>query len=325
MNSAIFSLIIGFVTVTTAGKGFSQNTNAPPYIKVDLDIQGNSLSRRGLDTNWITHVRSWSASVVLGSNQWSIESGFAANATGFWFCDGTNVFRSVDIHYHPTNADLGIAIAPIIGRTPNVGVVPGTHPMGDFEVNLLWLAYCSGNYLQSTNRLLPLPGGEPRHQIELFAVEDKSVLSDLSPFLPSKIEFLAKRGNAAKAAQSQFIFRSEKPIFVPGLEAVLEADGTLLAAYQVEQFTNYSGWTIPVMFTYFQTNRPVGFQGSGMRYFITGKVTRISEATAPRSPLEEARPHLLKTPVFDTPTDLLIRCGIGGLIMCYHRRMTPPF
>ncbi len=42
VNSTIFSLIIGFVTVLTAGKGFSQSTNVLHYIKVDLEMQSDT-------------------------------------------------------------------------------------------------------------------------------------------------------------------------------------------------------------------------------------------------------------------------------------------
>jgi len=254
-----------------------------------------------VNQGWVTNVHSWSTSVVLGADKWRIESGMPLNATDSWFCDGTNVFRS--IHFRPVNPNENSSVITASNNGPNenVLVIPGTHPMGDFGVNLAWLAYCSGGYLQSPNRILPLLGGEPRHQLEVFAVEDKTVLSESPPFLPSKIEFLANLTNAAKAAQSQFVFRTAGSRSIP----VMEPDGTLLATYQVEQFTNYSGWTIPAVFSYFQTNRVAGLQGSGMRYFNTGKVTNITVAPAPRAILEEGKRAFIEDTRFRHPDRLV--------------------
>jgi hypothetical protein len=298
-RSLILSLIIGFVTVMLSGKSFGQSTIVPQYIKVDLKLQSNSYYRRDVNDSWVTNAHSWSTSIVLGSDKWRIESGMPINATELCYCDGTNVFFKDEINssYQPRSQSAAMPSVSAGYNQNIVVVVPGAHPMGDFGLNLVWLAYCSGDYLRSGNRLLPLSAGEPRHHIELFYVEDKSVLSESPPFLPSKIEFLANKANAAKAAQSQFIFRSEEPVFIP----TLETDGTLLAAYQVEQFTNYSEWTIPVAFTYFQTNRPIL---SERGYFVTGKVTKISEATAPRSLLEEGMTAFIEDTRFRHPDRL---------------------
>jgi hypothetical protein len=300
-KSLILPLIIGFVTVAVSVNCLGQGADVPPFIKVDLEFLSSSYVRRGPNNDWITNTGSWSASVVIASNQWRIESGMPENATGLWFCDGTNVFYKADIHYPADIPNSPPLVAKNTGPSKNVVVIPGIHPMGDFGANLIWLAYCSGDYLQSTNRLLPLPGGEPRHDIRLFAVEDKTVLSASSPFLPANIEFLVNNANAANATEYHLVFRSvkRKPIPLRGI------NGAFAASYMVEQFTNYSGWTIPAAFKYAQTNFPEGLKASGVGYFVAGTVTKISETTAPKPLLENGKPSFVEDTRFRHPDRLV--------------------
>ena len=223
------------------------------------------------------------------------------NATGLWFCDGSNVFYKPDIHYPADLPNSPLLIAKNTGPSKNVVVIPGVHPMGDFGVNLNWRAYCSGNYLQSSNRLLPLLGGEPRHDVKLFGVEDGTVLSTSPPYLPANIEFLVNNANAARAAQSAVVFRSVKrrPIPLRGI------NGAFAASYEVEQFTNYAGWTLPSVFTYVQTNFPEGLNASGVGYFITGTVIKIGETTTPKPLLEDGKTSFIEDTRFRHPDRLV--------------------
>jgi hypothetical protein len=265
-----------------------------------MDLQAIASSRHHASENWSAATNSWSASVVIGGDGWRIRSEMV-NATGHWFCDGTNVFYWPEIHYLPDQAHSPFKLATSIGPYKHVVVIPGTNPVGDFRVNLVWLACCSGSYLRSADRLLSMPGGEPRHDILLWAVEDKTVLSAMPPFLPQRIDFSLNPSNALKATNSILLFPVGGTIHIPSLLT----NGVLMASYQVGQFTNYSGWTIPTAFTYVQNEFPEGLPGSGIKYSVTGKVTLISETNPPKPILEAGAPIYVADTRFRDPSGLV--------------------
>ncbi len=284
----ILPLVLCAKPPTVAADWLHENPALPPFIRVDLEMEGITYSRsRHREPS--TNVYRWSASVVLGPETWRIESGMPRNAEEFYFCDGTNVYYSTEIHSNPHDSASPMKTVDFVGANNNVVVIPGTHPMGDFGANLLWLAYCSGSYLQSTNRLLPLPGAEVRHDIESFAVEARTALSDMPPFLPNRIAFHFNKENARRAAESLFPFRSVTP-FSPRVSGT---NGLLRAVYQVERFTNYSGWTVPSEFTYLQSLAGADLVDS-IRYRDSGKLTRISKTAPPKPILENGKPQFVE-------------------------------
>jgi hypothetical protein len=299
-RAAIFLFILAFGYTLICSTALSQTSETAQFIKVDLSMQGVTYGH-DKDGNSVTNARQWTASVIIGSNTWRMESEFAVNASDFRYCDGTNVFSATDIHSLPEGQQVFKA-ANSVGPNRNVVVIPGTHPMGDFNANLVWLAYCSGDYLRSTNCLLPLPGSDVRHDLSAFAVKGKTVLSETAPRLPERVEFLFDRGNLLKAKDSLYVFRGmlDRPIpQIPG------TDGMLWGVYKAEGFTNFAGRSIPIAFSYAQYTRPVGVQGSEMRYLNSGRATAITETTAPKPLLEDGKQHYIEDTRLRDPVRLV--------------------
>jgi len=297
-RAAIFAFIFAFGNLLICSPALSQTSETPQFIKVDLSMQGITYGHK--DGSSVTNARQWTASVIIGSNTWRMESEFAANASDFRYCDGTNVYYATDIHSLP-EGPTAFKVANSLGPNRNVVVIPGTHPMGDFNANLVWLAYCSGDYLRSTNRLLPLPGSEVRHDLSAFAVKDSTVLSEAAPYLPKRVEFLLDKSNVLKAQNSLFVFRSvNRPM--PPLPGT---NGMLWGVYQAEGFTNFAGHSIPMAFSYTQYNRPMGVEGSEMRYLMSGKITAITGTTAPKPLLEDGKEHYIEDTRLRDPVRLV--------------------
>jgi len=129
-----------------------------------------------------------------------------------------------------------------------------------------------------------------RHDLSAFAVKDSTVLSEAAPYLPKRVEFLLDKSNVLKAQNSLFVFRSvNRPMSpLPG------TDGMLWAVYKAEGFTNFAGHSIPMAFSYTQYNRPMGVEGSEMRYLMSGKITAITGTTAPKPLLEDGKEHYIE-------------------------------
>ena len=94
---------------------------------------------------------------------------------------------------------------------------------GNFE-NVLWLAFCSGNYLKNDeHRTVPPIGVSPKARY----------LQDCS----------------------QTISRFTDPLSLPKQLDLLAPDKHLLCHYEVEQSTNFAGWNLPQKFKVIQ-HRP---------------------------------------------------------------------
>src|ERR1035441_3874522 len=80
------------------------------------------------------------------------------NAASKWFYDGTNVYESIQVT-RPLPQETqdrmkragGLATAPFetarSNLTINIWPSPAGNPLGDEGVNIAWLAFCSGTYL----------------------------------------------------------------------------------------------------------------------------------------------------------------------------------
>ncbi len=92
---------------------------------------------------------------VSGPKAWSVEHDAPESK---WSFDGTNVYNRLGFQ------------APTI----HIWESHDGHPMGSQAVNLVWLAFCSGDYLNREGRLIPLPVDSLRHTPDRFAYTNKT-------------------------------------------------------------------------------------------------------------------------------------------------------
>jgi hypothetical protein len=179
---------------------------------------------------------------VFGTNKWRIEEEYIINAKRFWFFDGTNVYERAEITKPATITDgIEISFAPFDVARSNVciSITPsqGGHPLGDIGPNIPWLAFCSGKYLKTPNRLVPLPTIDIRTDGLAFHFTDTVHTFQDELGLPKSIELFLR--------ESKYQNRSE-PVKPP------------LARFRYEaiETTNVAGWTVPtkITFTTFDLN-----------------------------------------------------------------------
>ena len=152
---------------------------------------------------------------VVGSNDWYISGDFAENASSDCWLVGSNVIelttitKLVDIprlrgmpNFQRTDYGIG---------SQTVVVYPTELPPSG---PIMWLAFCSANYLQQDDRQIPLPL-LPEFRSVQYSV--RRVLFETEPRLPKSVRFY-------------------------------DAKGELLCQYEALQTTNFSGRTFPLAF-----------------------------------------------------------------------------
>ena len=261
----------------------AQRTDAQNFVRVHLTIEQYSAA------GGVERLNSFPVTCVFGLNEWSIESSFLQNAREFYFCDGTNVFRQVQLHNtnavdSPNPPRLEIVSSP---KDPQIMVTPGRNPAGNRGVNLPWLAFCSASYL-SSGEVLPLPGDEVRHFVQNFGYK-----AEISQFkdrlgLPKRIEFRADSETLKKNSHHPLVFRSPDRPEAGNRKAIdqLESDGMVKAIYAVSLVTNFHGLSIPLEFTYteFSERNP---NTRVLERVATGRVSEIAEANPPQPLLRD--------------------------------------
>ena len=146
------------------------------FVEISAEIEMTSWS--GETTNGPTGAKPqpqrFSLVCTTGTHQWRIENDISPYAEEKWLFDGTNVYKSVRVT-NPIPEERMEKIA----RTSKLALVPferaksnltlniwpsrDGHPLGDHGINLPWLAFCSGTYLEHKGRLVPLPGDPSPH------------------------------------------------------------------------------------------------------------------------------------------------------------------
>lgn len=238
--------------------GFYASATEPEiYIELNLSIT---------QTNFRSATATWSSRCVFGKEKWLIESRFSRNAVEFFYCDGTNVYKTTQITHIPSNlpASLEQFKSPsLIGQTnlPKVAdpivlsIIPGLHPLSDTGGNLPWLAYCSGRYIQSPDQLIPLVAAIVRHDPSSFAFEHQEEVFSDGYGLPKKLSLICSEKLLKKSPFDVRILRTDDQVQsakASGDWGVRIIDGMLAARYTVISATNIAGITVPTSFTYEQ-------------------------------------------------------------------------
>jgi hypothetical protein len=249
---------------------------------VEISAQVDLLSFRSGQTNAgaMAKPRTISLVCIAGTNGWRIENDSSLNGVNKWFFDGTKVYVSLQVTRPPPQERQDrrkrageLATAPFetarSNLTINIWPSPDGHPLGDEAVNIPWLAFCSGTYLQRKGRLIPLPCERLRHTPDRYAYSDQTqTFQDLFG-LPRSVDLLFSKSLYLSALEGFLQGWGSRYLEWMKRAATNLQEGTLVFHYSVTATTNFLAWTFPLRFEFFQKGRDflqngdVGWRGVG--------------------------------------------------------------
>lgn len=248
-----------------------------PFVLIPVMIQAAEEMeiKVELESTWqspttTNHHRAPTVTCIVGTNGWYISGDFSKNAkTDYWLV-GTNViehtlitssmfaerakdFVSEKILQHKPRSPILMSY-PRAGQTfTKVYPSPLGQPVFGGMAGVVWLAFCSGDYLKQAGRQVPMPIG-PSSQA--FGYSDKTVTFADSVGLPKSVDLFA-------------------------------TNGTLVCHYQVLKTTNFLGQTIPIQFQVVQLGQPAnGDARLGSTSDLRGRVISLQRGKRPELPQE---------------------------------------
>ena len=229
-------------------------------ITVELNSTWQSLS--------LTSHRRATATCIVGTNTWFFSGDFLKNAKVEYWLVGTNIVeqRTITSSMYLEQAKEFVS-EKVLGQNPRPWVphsYPGAGqtfttvhpaPLGKpvfFGMEgVIWIAFCSGDYLRHAGRQIPMPIG-PSSQG--FGYSDQTVLFDQHCGLPNSVKLFA-------------------------------TNGTRVCDYEVLAATNYLGRMFPVQFRVMQQGQPAnGMVMLGSTTHLEGRVTSIKPGKWPGLP-----------------------------------------
>jgi hypothetical protein len=243
---------------------------------VELSAEIETFGYRLGDTNGIEKAKPKLVKVkcITGSTGWSIEHDYVRPQV--WLGDGTNVVLRNDPE-GVSLKELGLVDSKYLSTFSRNGL-----PLGEFGVNLPWLAFCSGTYLKREGRIMALPCGVLRHCPDRFAYTDVTTTFADELGLPrtvdlftSKVRFLAAKTEWDK----EWSFGDRYTEWNKKATANLQ-EGLLVFHYAVLESTNVLGRSFPTKFEFFQTGRPYEQMGDWYCQGI-GRIKSIRPSTMP--------------------------------------------
>jgi len=254
-----------------------------------LDIT-NYLSGFVLESGKASVTHSYPIKCIVGISGWRIDIAVASNGKEAWYFDGTNVVRSVQLtgDAGPHSRTVGKPVElPFSEAKSNLTlyVMPPSSgaPLGFLEVNIPWLAFCSGPYLRREGRVVPLPTTDVLGDPEAFAYRDETRLFADELGLPESVELFASEVRYRSSVIDKRLNRIPR-VLDARLQQLKWAvpDGILGFAYRVDESTNLLGWDFPTLchFTGFRPDREGTWRPS-----VAGacKVTSLRESSRPGS------------------------------------------
>jgi hypothetical protein len=257
--------------------GFAAGVQSAPaqYVEVNAEIVGisrgsNATTGKVQESRRVYHVQ-----CIVGTNRWMMEGDFPLNARQTYWCTGSNIILHTVITLLPLEMRLRQAESRIadellgrkpttpplrmLGMQPKVGeqytsVLASTDPNGlGLGYNKVpWLAFCSGPFLQSKGRIVPVPIGVNPNFGYLKNYSDSTSVFPDALGLPKRMELRTP-------------------------------DNHLLCEYTVEETTNLLGWTFPMRFKIIQYS-PVPSGIWEDRSLAEGKVISIRKGKEPQVP-----------------------------------------
>jgi len=252
---------------------FPMQHRAAQFVEISAEIE--TFGYRLGDTNSIAKAKPRTVSVVCitASNEWYIENDFQERQK--WLFDGTNVLCSRWPLSAPDTSERGNSKVMKEVRESRDG-----HPLGDFGVNIPWLAFCSGNYLKSEGRNIPLPAAELRHCPDRFAYTDVTTTFDDEFGLPRSIDLFSSKSLFLKSHadwDKECSFGNRYTEWEQKTVLRLQ-EGVLVFHYAVLESTNTLGRSLPIKFEFFQTGRQYEQDGNWFCHGM-GRVRSIRPAT----------------------------------------------
>ena len=269
-----------------AGSAAQQTGTAQPYVQIVCEVKVTYTDPRALFTEY-----TFPATCIVGSNEWRIEDRFDLNALDTCYFDGTNVYRSTQGFRKTTDAPpkpwltnkFYTNSAPIpdsLEGNPSVTIIPspGGHPLGTLGVNLLWLAFCSGDYLKQPGRSVPEPFGDIVTSPDSFAYADKTLTFEDSFGLPRSMDLLTSKSRYERSVNDKRLLSQNPRVMMARQHPVFQyADGILKCHYEVVTATNFDGRNFPLAFNCIDY-RPDNAGKWNPSVIASGKVLSISSA-----------------------------------------------
>jgi hypothetical protein len=241
------ALNVSFVQMRSAGKCclwlvllLSMPACAQRYVEIAAEIefihyQGSDASNvfvrtyQNLKRERQAKTETISLTCIVGTNEWRIDNDYPRDGFQKWFFDRTNLTHS----FTPTQL--------------NVCEVRDGTPLGNFGLNLPWLAFCSGGYLKRAGRIVPLPCEDLAHCRDRFAYTDETKTFNDGFGLPRSLDLFTSRSNFI-ASENDFdneYFHYSR--YGGWIQRTFH--------YEVTDSTNFLGWNIPLKFEFFQRGR----------------------------------------------------------------------
>ena len=266
MNTPSKDKVAHWVTALCLGLLPLQN-QAAEFVELSAEIETFAYSLG--DTNEIARARPKLMNVkcVTGATGWSIEHDYEVRQV--WLGDGTNVALRTEKQWA---TDSGIT-----KMESRDGL-----PLGEFGVNLPWLAFCSGTYLKREGRAIALPCVILRHCPDRFAYTDVTTTFADELGLPRTVDLFTSKARflAAKTAwDGEHSFGDRYTEWNKKTAANLQ-EGLLVFHYAVLESTNVLGRSFPLKFEFFQTGRPYEQMGNWYCQGF-GRVKSIRPSTRP--------------------------------------------
>jgi hypothetical protein len=267
---------------------------AQPCVEVSAEIE--LIGYRGTETNGAANTTPRIISVVCitGTNSWWIQDDWVMNSLTTSHFDGTNVYRTSRLKSQIPQAKLEqiskttrFAQVPFeVARsnlTINVWPSRDGHPLGMPPANIAWLAFCSGTYLKSHDRLVPLPVDDLHHTRDRFAYTDKTITFDDALGLPRAVDLYLSRSLFLKSEADfdrEIGFGNRYTEWTKETAQKLE-EGVHLFHYEVTESTNFLGSQFPTRFEFCQSGRK--FEQNGDWFWRgTGRVMSLRPSSAPK-------------------------------------------
>jgi hypothetical protein len=284
----------------------SAQTGEAQFVKLATEIQTVRWVYYGTNKPPTVQAKMWKIDCVVGTNTWLIEGDFPP-AKHAWLFNGSNIVaHSVISEYPSERKELFERNHPEMrigrGRTEVFKSAAGAMPCSrallagtDFEnmaQTIPWLTFCSGGYLRSDSRRVPLASDD----FWSYGIEYSDVTTVFADELglPKAVDFYTHH---------------DQPV----------------CRYRVLESTNILGWNFPLRFELAQYRNEYGAGPWELNLTASGKVLSIGESGHRQFPQIIKRPlsgtQLLKVRALDRPLRTESVCD--PLKNCARSRSSP--
>jgi hypothetical protein len=298
------------------------------FVEISAEIELTNYRTGQTNTPVDAKPRLISAVCITGSNIWRIQDDWVLGGLNKWFFDGTNIYETLQVVSPPSQEMQrvlervgGPAMVPFdtakSNLTINIWSSSDGHPLGDETINIEWLAFCSGAYLQREGRLIPLVCEDLRHTPDRYAYTDKTEVFPDGLGLPRSVDLFMSKEHYLSSVED--FYKGWGLRYLKWMQRAVTnvTEGALMFHYTVTATTNFLGWTFPLRFEFFQKGRDF-LQNEGWFKQGVGILKSIREVNAPEGPFN---PRMSQTIV-----DWRFRdeaSGTDGNIYSWTNQFTP--